>query len=938
MNALLKGILFTLSLLVALSFQQFACAQSTDQTIPMDPLVRTGKLPNGMTYYIRKNVKPEKRAELRLAVNAGAMEENDDQQGLAHLTEHMAFNGTKHFQKNDLINFLESSGVKFGADLNAYTSFDETVYMLQVPTDSEQVFKKAFLVLEDWAHNLSYDSIEIDKERGVVISERRLGLGAFERMREKYWPVMFKDSRYALRLPIGKLDILENCKHSTLKQFYADWYRPELMAIVAVGDFDVDKVEKMIKDEFSPIPVKPNPRPRVDYPVPDTKDLLIAEATDKEMPYNMIQLIYKHDKVSTTTLADLKRDYTFQLYSSLLNNRLKELDQQPNPPFLAAFLNIGDIVRTKDAYTAFGIVGSGGVKRGLETLLIENERVKRFGFTSTELERGKKEMMRQFETQLQEKDKTESKSYVQEYVSNFLQKDPTPGIQYEYEFAKKHLGEITLDEVNKVAKDWITDKGQNAVIVIQAPQKDSATLPSEDTIRGLFNTVQGMKLIAYEDKVSNKPLMAVKPAPSKIVSEKQIKELGITEWTFANGVKVVLKPTDFKNDEVLFNAYRWGGTSLVTDKDYMSATMAAAIEDQSGLGEFNDIALSKLLSGKVVEVSPTMGELSQGFNGKFSPKDMETAFQLINLYFTSPRKDDTAFQSLMSQEKGFIQNQNVDPENAFRDTVSVTMSQYNFRRRPTTLATLGEVDENKAYDIYKNAFSDANGFTFFFVGSFKPEEIKPLVEMYIGSLPSKNPAPMWKDVGITKPKGVITKTVVRGKEPKSTVELLFTGSFEYNRKNRLQLEALSQLLSIKLREQLREEMSGVYGVFSRGIPTHFPKPEYQFIVYFGCAPERVDELTNAALKEIDSVKNFGANEVNLHKIKETFKRQREVDLKDNKFWLSAISQNYQNGEDILELQNFDKEVDAISSDILKSLANQYLGMTNYAKFILTPEK
>jgi len=937
MKALLKKFFFAFALFAACGLQNLN-AQDLNKPIPFDPLVRTGKLPNGMTYYIRKNVKPEKRAELRLAVNAGAMEENDNQQGLAHFNEHMAFNGTKHFARNDLINFLESAGVKFGADLNAYTSFDETVYMLQVPTDSAEIFKKSLLVLEDWSHNLMFDSIEVEKERGVVISERRLGLGAFERMREVYWPVMFKDSRYALRLPIGKLDILEHTPHAALTSFYADWYRPELMAIVAVGDFDVDKVEKMIKDEFSSIPAKPNPRPRVDYPVPDTKDLLISEATDKEMPYDMIQLIYKHDRTKTVTLADLKRDYTYQLYSNMLNSRLKELQQQANPPFLASFINIGGLVRTKDAYTAFAFVPSGGVQKGLQTLLTENERVKRFGFTSTELERGKKDLMRQLETQLEEKDKTESKKYVQEYVSNYLEQEPSPGIDFEYNFAKTNLEDITLDQVNKVAKDWITTNGQNAVIVVQAPQKDSANLPAPDTIRKLFNNIQNMKLEAYQDKVVNKPLMANKPSPGKVVSEKKIDQLGITEWTLANGVKVVLKPTDFKNDEVVFNAYRWGGSSLVADKDYMSATMAATIEDEGGLGEFNTMALEKLLSGKVVNVSPTMGELSEGFNGSFSPKDMETAFQVLNLYFTNPRKDDTAFQALMEKQKGFIQNQSADPASAFRDTVTSTMNQYNFRRRPTTVATLGEVNENRAFDIYKDAFSDANGFTFFFVGSFKPEELKPMVEMYLGSLPSKNPAPMWKDVGITKAKGVITKTVKRGTEPKSTVEMLFTGPFDFTRNNRIGMQALSQLLSIKLREQLREEMSGVYGVAAQGQPTHYPKQEYQFVVYFGCAPERVDELTNAALKEIDSVKNFGASDVNLHKIKETFKRQREVDLKDNKFWLGAISQNYQNNENILELLDYDKEVDAITSDYLKSLANKYLNMNNYAKFMLMPEK
>lgn len=937
MNTYLKAFLSVFALIFTFNIH-LALGQDMNKPIPLDPNIRTGKLPNGMTYYIRRNAKPENRAELRLVEDAGSMEENDDQQGLAHLTEHMAFNGTKHFKGNDIINFLESSGVKFGADLNAYTSFDETVYMLQVPTDSAAVFKKGFLILNDWAHNLLFDSVEVEKERGVVISERRLGLGAFERMRRKYWPIMFNDSRYADRIPIGKLNILEHCKHSALIQFYKDWYRPNLQAVVAVGDFNVDSVEKLIKDEFSSIPAKKDPRPRVDYPVPDTKQLLISEVTDKEMPYNMIQLIYKHDKEPITTLADFKREFIHNLYTTMLNSRLKELQQSANPPFMFSYVDIGDLVRTKDAYTAFAMTPSGGAKRGLETLMEENERVRRFGFTATELERGKKEMMRDIENRLAEKDKTASKDYVDDIVSNFLEKQADPSIEYTDEFAKKYMGAITMDDVNKVSEDWITTNGQNAVIVIQAPQKDSANLPSEDTIRKMFTDVQKMKLEPYKDRVTNKPLMAKKPTAGKIVSEKQIKELGVTEWTLSNGVKVVLKPTDFKNDEVLFSAYRWGGTSLVPDKEYTSATYAASIENQSGIGDFDAPTLDKMLTGKVVQVAPTLGELSEGFSGNFSPKDMETAFQLMNLYFTNPRKDDTAYQAFMDQQKGFIQNQSLDPMSALRDTSEVVMSQYHYRRRPLTLATLGEVNENDAFNVYKQAFSDADGFTFYFVGSFKPEDIKPYVETYLGGLPSKKADHMWKDIGVKRATGVITRNIYKGTEPKSTVEMLFTGPFDYNSKNVLGMDALSQLLSIRLREQLRENMSGVYGVFSKGFASHYPKQQYTFIIYFGCDPKMADTLVNAAMMEVDSVKKFGASEVNMRKIKETFKRQREVDMKENRFWLNTLSEYDKDNENALDVLNYDKVVDALTSDQMKALANQYFNMKNYAKFVLKPQK
>ncbi|HXB12481.1 MAG TPA: insulinase family protein [Bacteroidia bacterium] len=937
---------FALILLAICIYPHAALAQNLAQPIPFDSLVRTGKLPNGMTYYIRKNTKPEKRAELRLAVNAGAMEENDDQQGLAHFNEHMSFDGTKNFEKKEIINFLESSGVKFGADLNAYTSFDETVYKIQIPTDSDQLFNKAIMILEDWAHNVADDSMAMEMERGIVISERRLGLGAFQRMQEQYWPVLFKDSRYATRLPIGKLDILQNSKRSTLRQFYLDWYRPDLMAVAIVGDFDVDKVEKMVKDGFSSIPGNVVERPRVDYPVPDNKELLVAEATDKESPYTILQLQYKHAHLTTTTLADLRRNFINDLYSSMLDDRFNELKNQPDPPFLFSGVGIGGLVRTKDAFQAFGLVKEGGAEKGIEALLTENERARRFGFTATELAREKVNMMRKVEEELKEKDKTESRRYVEEYVRGFLDKEPIPGISFEYKFDKQIVDGITLDEVNKVSKEWITENGENAVIIIQAPQKDSASLPTPDKIKSIFANVHKMDLKPYVDKVSDKPLMASAsmPTPGKVVDEKQIKELGITEWKLSNGVKVVLKPTDFKNDEVMFNSYSWGGTSLYSDKDYMSASNAAGIEDEGGLGEFNSTALEKLLSGKIVQVSPHINELTQGLDGKCSPSDLETQFQLINLYCKNPRKDDTAFQAYIQKEKGLVENTSADPNTAFSDTVSVTMSQYSFRRRPATTAIYNEIDENRAFQIYKERFSDAGGMTFFFVGNFTTDNIKPLVEKYLGSLPSSNMNPNYKDVGIKPPTGLINKTVYRGKEPKSTVEMMYSGTAQYSRKDRLEMQALSSLLSIRLREQLRQVMSGVYGVYAGGQLTHFPRQEYRFVVYFGCAPEKVDTLIAATYKVIDSVKQFGAGmqkdvrDINMQKIKETFKRQREVDLKDNQFWLNALSQNYQNGENMLEISDFDKFVDGLTNDDIKRLANKYLTKTNFAKFVLMPEK
>lgn len=930
-----KLIFFFSSICVYLNL---AVAQTADlnQPLPFDPKVRTGTLENGMKYYIRYNAKPEKRAELRLAVNVGSTMENDDQQGLAHFVEHMCFNGTKNFKKSELVDYLESIGTKFGPDLNAYTSFDETVYKLQVPTDSEIYVTKGLQIIEDWAHNASLDSVEIDKERGVVTEEWRIGQGAQERMRRKYWPTLFKDSRYAVRLPIGKPEILHDCKYETLRSFYRDWYRPDLQAIVVVGDFDLDKMEKTIKEKFSAIPRKENARPIKKWEVPDNKDFLTTTVQDKEAQFTLIQLLYKQPVEETKTTGDYRKIIIKQLYNGMINARLTELTKQANPPFIFGSTSYGKLVRNKNSYTSFAAVKQDGIDNGISALVAENERVKRFGFTTGELERQKKEILRNIEKQFNEKEKTESKNFVQEYVSNFLEKEPVPGIDFEFGLYKKFIPSITLEEVNALAKQWITD-GTNAVMIVMAPEKEGVTVPSDEKIKSLIKTAQESDIKAYVDKVVNKPLLAKLPAAGKIISEKEVSELGVTELTLSNGVRVLLKQTEFKNDEVLFTAFKMGGTSLSDDKDYQSADFSNAIVEESGIGEFDKTSLDKLLQGKIVNVSPGIDEVNAGMDGSFSPQDMETAFQLIYLYTTSPRKDEDAFNSLLEQQKGFLQNRQSSPEQIFRDSISYFMSGYNYRFRPMTVEMLKEVKLEKSLEIYKQRFNNANGWVYTFVGNFKPEIIKPLIVSYLGSLPD-GVIETYKDLGIISPKGTVEKTVKKGVEPKAAVSLKWTGAFDYNRMSRFQMNALIKLLSIKLRENLREEKGGVYGVGASPKLTHFPKSTYEVTIGFGCSPENVEKLISGVIDEINDVKKNGCNEKNLLKVKETFLREREVALKENSFWMAAISQSAMNGENISELLEYNKWVNNLKGDDFKAWAEKYFNMNEYKRFVLLPEK
>ena len=529
-------------------------AQNPDlnKEIPFNPNVKTGTLSNGLKYYIQKNAKPEKRVELRLAVNAGSILENDDQLGLAHFTEHMCFNGTKNFKKNDIVNYLQSIGVKFGADLNAYTSFDETVYILPIPSDDKKILDQGFQILEDWAHNVTFEDEEIDKERGVVIEEWRTGRGASQRMRDKYFPVLLKDSRYAQRLPIGTKEILESFKYETVKKFYKDWYRPDLMAVIVVGDIDIAEMEAKIKAHFGKIEATKNPLERKEYNIPDHKETLISIATDKEAPFTQVQLYYKHPEIEMKTLADYRSGIIRRLYNGMLNQRLEELSQSAEPPFIYGYTYYGGFIRSKSAYQSFASVSQDGIIKGLKALLAENQRVQEYGFNASELERYKKEILRSYEKSYNERDKTESANYVYQYINHFLKGEPTPGIEWEYDFLQKVLPSITVEEINQLPKKWISD--ENRVVIITAPDKEGVNIPTEEEIKAVLKEAESMNITAYEDKVNEEPLIAQTPKAGKVTKETKIAALGATELTLSNGLKVILKPTDFKNDEIMMTA------------------------------------------------------------------------------------------------------------------------------------------------------------------------------------------------------------------------------------------------------------------------------------------------------------------------------------------------------------------------------------------------
>lgn len=925
--------------LLLLLVAAFTYAQTgADQKLGIDPKVKIGKLSNGLTYYLRKNVEPKNRAELRLVVNAGSILESDQQLGLAHFVEHMAFNGTKNFKKQELVDFLEKSGVNFGADLNAYTSFDETVYELQVPTDSMQVFKKAMQILEDWAHQVSFEPVEIDKERGVIVEEWRLGRGADARMRDKFFPVLLKGSQYAKRIPIGTKQSIEKSPYSQLTKFYKDWYRPDLQAVIVVGDIDIAETEQMIREHFGKIPAAKTPRPRTKFGVPSFPETRTSILTDPEQPYNVIQVYYLRPEIpQAKTEKDYRASIVRNLFNQMMSSRLDEIAQKPDAPFLFGSSSYGSFIGDKDAFSLIAVAKTAKtISASIETLLKENERVKQFGFVQSELDRAVKSTMSRLENMYNERDKTKSVELLQEYVRNYLKGETIPGIEKEFEMHQKYLPTIQLSEVNALIKQWITN--QNRSVVITAPEKEKADMLTSAQVTALLNKPVG-KLTPYEDKVTTGSILPVAPVAGKIVGEKKYPAIETTEWTLSNGAKVVLKPTNFKNDEIQFSAISWGGSSLYEDKDFINASTASNVAMLGGIGDFDFQAFQKEMAGKNCFVSPSIANYMQGLNGSSTTKDLETALQILHGYFVAPRKDANMFEVLKQQMQVQMANKDKDPGSVFADSVNYIMGNYHPRRKPFSIESIGQLALDRSFEIYKERFSNGGQFVFTFVGNFNLDSMKILVEKYIASLPSSEKKESWRDVGIRYPKGVINKTFYKGKEPKANVRLFFTGEVnEINDLDEVQLGQLTKALAIKLREVLREDAGGVYGVGVNGGFSREPVKTYSISIQFGCAPENVDKLVELVMEEIKNTKANGVPEVNIEKVVAEQTRSLENDVKENNYWRFRLEQHIFRGTDPTDILKAGEKIKKITVEKTKELANRVFNETNMVKLVMLPEK
>jgi zinc protease len=906
------------------------------QPLPLDPAVRMGRLANGFTYFIRHNEEPKNRVVMYLVNKVGSVLEDEDQRGLAHFMEHMNFNGTTHFPHNDLIDYLQKAGVRFGADINAYTSFDETVFELPIRSDNAELLANGIAILRDWAHEALLDPTEIDKERGVVLEEKRLGKGAGERMQRQYWPVLLAGSRYAVRIPIGIDTVLDNFKRPAIARFYHDWYRPDLQALIIVGDINVDSLEKVVIARFGDLKNPVHERPRTKYRVPLSGKNSFIAVTDKEMPSTVAEVIIKHKKPPLKSAADYRIAIITDLFNRMLEYRFAALARQADPPFVQGGAEISDFIDGLDAYDASVVAKPGQLERGLKAVWRETERAKRFGFTAPELERAKTAYFSAMDEAFKEKDKTNSTNYVKEYQEYFLDSIASPGIAAELQLTKTDLPGITLADVNVVAHEYITDSNRD--ILVLAPEKDKSGLPDKAQVDNWLKEVANEQLKPYKEEVSKQPLLSSEPVPGQIKSEERDTALNITTLTLSNGVKVVLKPSDFKNDEILFSAFASGGTSLSSDSDYESAANAVELVAANGVGNYDAGQLDKYLEGKQLNVHPYLNERYEGIRGRSSKADLETALQLIYADFTEPRKDTAISRGIIERMKSSLQNRGSDPNLVFRDSVTAILGQYNTRRTGPSIDKLNRVNFEKAYAIYKERFADASNFTFTFVGSFDLRAIEPLLAKYLGALPSLNRPEEARDLNLHAPDGRIVKEVDKGSEPKATVVMVFSGKFDYNAFNTVKMDALKETLEIRLIQRLREDESGVYspGVFDNTVK--FPQPRYSFIIQFGCSPQNVAKLIASTLDEISKLKTIGPLQENIDKWRAEEKTQTETQLKTNAFWLSYINDQLQNNDGLDEINGYNALLDKVTPEELQKMAALYLSGTNYIQVVLMPEK
>ncbi|HTN68728.1 MAG TPA: insulinase family protein [Dysgonamonadaceae bacterium] len=908
---------------------------------PMDPTVRHGQLENGLTYFIRQNKQPENRADFYIAQKVGSMQEEDSQAGLAHFLEHMAFNGTKHFPKKEMLNWLEENGVKFGENVNAYTSFDETVYYLSnVPVTREGIVDSALLILHDWSSEIALEGDEIESERGVIREEWRTRGGSQFRLWEKMLPVMFKDSKYANRLPIGDIDVINNFEYNEIRDYYEKWYRPDLQGIIIVGDIDPDRVEAKVKELFSKIEMPEDAAEREYYPVPDNEETLVSIATDRESTGTSLMVFYKHDPIPDEiklSQAGFVINYIKSVASTMVNDRFQEIIQKPNAPFTYAYAYDGDyfVAKTKDAWTVVASSADDKIKDALSAMIRETERMKKFGFTESEYERARENIIKNYENTYNNRDKQQNRVYSQEYVSSFINNEPFPGIEYEYNMIKMIAPSIPVDAINQTIAQLIQDK--NIVISISGPEKEELIYPTEQEILDTVEKVKAEEIEAYVEEVSDELLITTLPTAGKTVQIETNDDLDATVWTLSNGMKVILKKTDFKDDQILMIASSVGGTSQYAEQDPINSKMMGNVMTLGGVGNFSVTNLRKVLAGKTASATPTVSLTTQGFNGSSSIKDFETMLQLVYLYFTSPRSDKDAFDSFIERMESQLKNIEAEPMVAFSDSAMHALYGDNPMVTRTKLDDLKKIDYDKVMKMYKQTFFNPGSFVFTFVGNVDEENIKPVVETYLASLPGEATegefirVPM--DVKTGKSKNVFEKEM---ENPKASVFNVFTGETDRTLRNTILMSMFDQILDIVYTEKIREDEGGTYGVSTRGNISRYPKNQTILQIVYDTDPAKMEHLNTIVHKELRDIAANGPREADFKKVKEFMNKKHNEDLKENSYWIGILNTYYFYGED--NHTDYLETLNSVTMDDVKKFADELLSQDNEIIVSMMPKE
>ena len=930
-----------LALMLLLIVSANAFAQQF-QPLPLDPKIRYGKLENGLTYYIQHNQEPKQRAEFHIAQNVGAILEEDHQDGLAHFLEHMAFNGTKNFPGKDLINYFEHQGVKFGYDINAYTSLDETVYRLSnVPTTRQGLLDSALLVLHDWSGFLTLDGEEIDSERGVIREEWRTGNDANRRMWRKSNELRYPGSQYAKRDVIGDTAVINNFSYDALRDYYHKWYRPDQQAVVIVGDIDVDYMENRIKELWSDIPRKENFGERPVYEIFDNAEPIVAIVTDPEAPQTLLRIDYKKDVLPqeiALSIAGYSMGIINQIIGSVLNERFSEISQQADAPFVGGYSFYGGIVKSKDAFINLVIPKEGQELAGFNALVMELEKAKRFGFTFGEVDRAKTNLLKTYEKSYNERDNQNSQALAQEYIRHYLSNEVIPGIETEFELVQMLLPNISAEAINQVVQSYIVD--ENVIITVTAPEKAGVIVPTQEQLLAALEAAKTAELAAKEEEEAPKPLMAKAPKAGKVKKVAYNAEIEATEMLLKNGIKVIFKPTEFKKDEITMRAFSEGGLSKVASvNDLYSASLATTIVQYNGIGNLSSVELTKTLTGKIASVTPYIGQYSEGMNGSSSVKDLETMLQLTHLYFTQPRMDDNAYGALINMLRTTLSNAEKNPSKAFSDSIRVVTSGHDPRVIVQNMEMVDKVNQAKAIKIYKERFANPSDFTFVFVGNIDPnsKEIQQLIATYLGGLKTTKARESFDNVYKPTPKGKVNTTFQREMQTTTASNRIqISGQMPFSLESQTTLSVIGSILNIRYLESIREREGGSYGVGVYGTVNNTPADEALLLMQFDTDPEKQVKLMGIIYQEIEEIIENGPLADDLRKVKENLLKQLDQDLEKNSWWMNTIKFYYEDG--VNQLKDYRAIVEGLNADKIQSMLKELYRQGNVIEVVMMPHE